>query len=161
MFGAQPLHCLVVQHAQQLALQCQSEGTDFVQEKRAAICQLDLSGAACVRTGESPFFMPEELGLHQVLRQRCTIDANEGCLAAVSERNDSPRYKFLACAAFATQHDCRVAQGDTTHSFVYPSHLCTAADHAAEGVLRLDLLSQKIGCEQLKSFFRRIQEVST
>ncbi|MPM77976.1 hypothetical protein SDC9_124986 [bioreactor metagenome] len=62
--GAQSLYLPALQNSEQLSLQSQGHGVDFIQKQGAAVGQLDhprlaLSAGAC----ESTLFIPEQLGL--------------------------------------------------------------------------------------------------
>jgi len=90
-----------LQHTQQAGLQQQGHFAHFVQKQCAAICRfkqpcLAVPSCAC----KSTFFVPEKLGLQQVLRKRAAIGGDERMLPPSACLMNALCHNFLARAAF-------------------------------------------------------------
>ena len=55
---------------------------NFIEQKRAAIGELEASFAAAIGAGERAPLMAEELGLHQILGERGAVDSDKRALRA-------------------------------------------------------------------------------
>ena len=97
---------MVLQKPQQLDLEHQRQLTRLVEEDRAVIGQLEPADARGVGAGERPLFVPEQLGLHQVLGDSRAIDADEGLGRALAQAPDFLGNHLFAGAALA-QHQHR------------------------------------------------------
>jgi hypothetical protein len=71
------LDLALLDEAEQLHLQFQRHFADFVQEQRAAICQLNFASFICKRAGEGALDMSKQLGLQEVLRNGTIVDCDE------------------------------------------------------------------------------------
>src|SRR5260370_36515922 len=69
------LELAFLQNAQQLCLRIKWEFTHFVKEDGTAVCYFKSPWFASESSGKRPFFMAEELALHQSLRQSSTVDS--------------------------------------------------------------------------------------
>ena len=96
--AAQALELAGLQHAQQLGLALQREIADLVEEQRAAVGRLETSLAHFGRARVGAGFGAEQLGLHQILRQRADVDLDERTAAHARVRLDDRRQHFLAGA---------------------------------------------------------------
>ena len=150
LVAAERLDLLLLQHAQQLALQRERHVADLVEEQRAAVGELELAVAALaigarVRAGRHA----EELGLEQALGHRGDVDADERPRRAQARGMDRLREHLLAGAGLAEQqHRARGGR----HAPRLPldlEHRRAAADEAGDRVLGPPL------CNELR--MRRIE----
>ena len=56
-----------------------------------------------VGTGEGPLFIAEKFALHQVFRNRCTVDCHKRLVPSVTGLMDHAGDEFLAGAVFPLQ----------------------------------------------------------
>ena len=75
--SAEPLESAIFEHAQQLGLRDERQVADFIEEKRAAVGELDASRLAIVRTGERALFVAEDFRFEQRVWQRGAVDGLE------------------------------------------------------------------------------------
>src|SRR5262249_25383479 len=73
----QPLDAPLLQEAQQLCLQGERQVADLVEEQRALVRDFDLAWRLLGCASERALFIPEQLALEQILRDRRAIDGNE------------------------------------------------------------------------------------
>src|SRR5207244_1969696 len=71
------------------------------------------TGLARLRPGESALFVPEELALHQVFRDRCAIDLYQRPVLARGMEVDRARDQVLADPAFAGEQNGGARGADT------------------------------------------------
>ncbi|MNW15942.1 hypothetical protein D3C71_2146110 [compost metagenome] len=75
--AADPVKLTVRQHPQQASLGVSRHVTDFIEEQGAAIGLFKAPAPQVGGTGECAFFVAEQLGLHQVLGDRCHVQGDE------------------------------------------------------------------------------------
>ena len=63
--AAEPLEFLLLQHAEEFRLQLEGNVTDFVEEQRSAVRELEAADLLRDGAGKCPFFVAEELALEQ------------------------------------------------------------------------------------------------
>src|SRR5271168_1722563 len=133
---------VVLEHAEQLALEGQGERADFVQEERAAVRQLDaaLLGLRC--SGKGALFIAEKLGFHQGFGKGGTVDAGEGTAAPVAQVVDGVRDQLLAGAALPADAHGGVGGRYAPHQVEDGPHHVAGADQVAQGFLALELVAQ-------------------
>ena len=78
MITAHPLEFPLLQYPQERDLRFHREIANFIQEERAAVSGFKPSHTPLQCAGESSFLVPEKLGSDQRLRNRRTVDADEG-----------------------------------------------------------------------------------
>jgi hypothetical protein len=111
--AADPPQGLVLEEAQQLALQADVELAELVEEERSALGQLDQARLAGLGVGERPPLVAEQLALQQVGRQRRASHVDEGSIRAIADRMNRLGREILAGAALARdQHGGGRAAGD-------------------------------------------------
>ena len=115
---------LVLQRAQELGLDLQRQLADLVQEERASVGLLDLSGTGDHGPRERALLVAEQLALHQVGRQGGAVQLHERAPAARAEVVDGARHEVLARAALAVDE----------HGQVALPHLLNQPQHGAHGV---------------------------
>ena len=76
--AADPLEFALLEHAQQLGLKGGADLADLVEEQGAAVGLLEAALAGADRAGEGALFVPEELGLEQVVGERGAVELDEG-----------------------------------------------------------------------------------
>ena len=122
-FRADPLDLAVLQDAQDLRLRARREIRDLIEKDHAAMRDLEQSLSRRHRARERAAFVPEQLALHQALRNRRAVHFDEGRVGALAVRVNAVGDQFLARAAFA---------GDQ-HAGVGLRHLHRRGDHFADG----------------------------
>src|SRR5215470_13935065 len=75
-----------LQNAQQLCLRFKGKFTHFVEEDGAAVCYFKSAELASKSSGKRPFFVAEELALHEIMRKRCTIDSYHRLIFTLASR---------------------------------------------------------------------------
>lgn len=111
-FGAaDPFEGTGFQHAQQLDLGGGIDFTDFVEEQRAVVGDLEPPLVAFGGAGERSFFVTEEFAFKQRRGQRGAVDRHE-IAGAAAPVVDHPGEHLLAGAAFAGQQHGRPGRGD-------------------------------------------------
>src|SRR5690606_22703760 len=109
---ADPLVLVLLQHAQQLALQIERNLAHLVEEDRAAVRELKPAHPVPMRAGKRALHVPEELALEQLVRDRRAVDLDERTLAARAARVDHVRDELLADARFALDQHARARLRD-------------------------------------------------
>ena len=95
-----------LQDAEQLHLQVERHGADFVEEQHALVGQLEFADAPLgARSGERAARVAEQLAFEQGVGDGPAVDANEGLVPAVAGGVDGPGDEFLAGAGFAGDED--------------------------------------------------------
>src|SRR5882724_11312819 len=102
----------VLQDVEELGLQGQGQLTDLVEVDRPIIRVLELAWFAPMRARECTLLVAEELGLEQPLRNRGTVDLDEGPVAPDRSRVDGAGDEVLAHAALASDQHRRIGIGD-------------------------------------------------
>ena len=74
------LEFMLLQHPQQLDLRISGQVSDFVEEKRALVSQLEASDATDHRAGERATFVAEKLTFYKRLRDRAAVYPYHGTL---------------------------------------------------------------------------------
>src|SRR5581483_3167387 len=78
LVSADPIEMAVGEHTQQTRLQIRRHVADLVEKQRAALGLLESSAAHRLRSGEGAAFVPEQLGLEQLLGNGSGVDRDEG-----------------------------------------------------------------------------------
>ena len=99
--AAEAFEFLFLQDAQEFGLQLERDVADFVQEKGAAIGELEAADFLVDGAGEGAAFVAEEFGFEQAGGNRGAIHFDEGALFARAEIVDGARDEFFAGAGFA------------------------------------------------------------
>ena len=107
----------------QVPLPFRREVADLVQEKGAAVGQLEAARLVGNRAGERPFDVAEQLGLEQLFGQRRAVHRDERPVAPGALRVDRAGGDLLAGAALAFDQHRHVAVG----------HLLDEPRHGAHG----------------------------
>ncbi len=90
-----------LQHPQQIGLCVERQVADLVEEDGSAIGRLEQADAAPGRPGECAALVAEQLGLHEVRRQRTAVDGDEGTAPAWGQVMQGACRQLLAGARFA------------------------------------------------------------
>jgi hypothetical protein len=96
-------HSLLLYSRQQLTLQGQRQGIDFVQEQRAPCGSFEETGFASLRIGEGPGLEAEQFRLQHGLRQGPTIDIDARAGGPRAAVMDDARDQPLAGSRFPMQ----------------------------------------------------------
>src|SRR5690606_30623967 len=76
--GAEAANALLLEGAEQLALQLERQVADLVEEQRPAVGDLEEAGFGAAGVGERSALVAEELGLQEVRGDRSAVDVHEG-----------------------------------------------------------------------------------
>ena len=118
----------VGQHAQQTGLNVQRHIADLIQEQRAAVSLFEAPLANGICAGKRPFFVPEQFGFNQVLRDRRHIqgDKRRFCPRAVAMQGMG--HKLFTGPRFAVDQDADGGAGQTANNAKYVLHRRRFAD---------------------------------
>src|SRR5262249_10913637 len=85
LVGPDPLHLVFLENAQQFHLDGEGQVGDLVEEDRAAVGNLELSGARFDGAGKRAAFVSEQLAFGEVGRDGRAVDAHHRAVAARAE----------------------------------------------------------------------------
>src|SRR5687767_4610337 len=94
----------LLKYAQELGLERERDVADLIEEDRAALGQLELSGAS-LDAGRDPALDAEELGLEERLRQGGAVDSHERAVFPRGVAVDQTSDHFLAGARLPANED--------------------------------------------------------
>jgi len=92
-----------VEEGEQLRLQAQRQLAHLVEEQRPTVGRFHQAPAGGSRVGEGALLVSEELALHHTLRQRSTVDVDEGRLADMRQGVEVAGKNLLARAGGAEE----------------------------------------------------------
>src|SRR5205814_8736828 len=95
----------LLEHPQQLRLHGGRHLADLVEQDRATRGRFEQPALVMRRPGEGAATMAEELALEERLRQRRTVDGDEGLAGPRARRVDAARHQLLAGAGLALDQD--------------------------------------------------------
>ena len=98
-------HLPFLQHTKQFGLRSGRQVTDLVQEQRAPRRRLECTFPHAGRSGERAAFVPEQLALDQVLRQRRAVDRQKRTRAGLAQPMQLPRNQLFPRTALAHNQD--------------------------------------------------------
>src|SRR2546428_5475240 len=101
----------VLKHAEQFGLRLEGEFADFVQKKRAAVCQFKPSLPSLVRAGERPAFVAEEFAFDEALRQRRAVHAHKGLVPSCAPLVNRACQQLLAGTSLPGDQDRGIRRG--------------------------------------------------
>ena len=104
---ANPLDLALLDRAQQLRLQIQSQVANFVEEERAAVGPLELADLLAHGAGERALLVAEQHRLDELLRDRREVHGDERAIGRLALAMQAPREELLAGAALAQDQDGR------------------------------------------------------
>src|SRR5437868_15470742 len=107
--SAEPLHCSIFKDAQEFGLKREGESCNLVEEERAAMSHLDVSGTRSDRTGEGTLFVSEEFVFDEVLRKRGAVERDERLIRPWTLFHNGACDQFFTGAALAADDDRGVA----------------------------------------------------
>ncbi|CAJ6550943.1 Uncharacterized protein conserved in bacteria [Burkholderia pseudomallei] len=141
---ADRLELLVLQHAQQLALQRHRHVADFVEKERAAVGKLELADAPlAIRARVRARRRAEELGFEQRIGNRRDVDGHERLQCPRGRRVDRMREQLLTGARLAEQQHRRIdLRGAPPLPLRLEAHRARA-DEARERVFRPPRLRER------------------
>ena len=102
----------VLQKTQELGLEGAAHIADLVQEDRSPIRFLHPTQLESNGTGESAFFMSEQLAFEQGLRDGGTIDPDVRLVTTHAEAVDRPGDQFLSGTALTEDEDGGIGRGN-------------------------------------------------
>src|SRR6058998_3164597 len=130
---AHALVTLLLQDAEQFALQFQWNFSDFIEENRPSFSRLETSGAVLDRPGKSTARVAEEFAFIQLFWDGGAIDADQRLVLAPAAPMDLPRDQFLACAGFAENEHRSVCRRDQINLTDDVPQWSALADEVAKG----------------------------
>src|ERR1700761_3009065 len=113
---------MTLQEGQQLGLQRQGHGANFVQEQRAFVGKLELAYRLLYGTCKGATLMAEQLTFQQLFWNRCAIDRDQPRTLPVGGVMQGTRDQFLASSAFAKDQDAGVGPGNPLYRARHPLH---------------------------------------
>src|ERR1700679_983628 len=126
--AAQPLEYTLLQNTQQLHLNRARHVADFIQKYSSGIRLFKLTGLCGIGAGERAFLVAEQLALHQVFRNRRTVDLDQGAAAPRRVKMNRARNQVFAYAAFTCQQYGGAARRDAFNHCENLLHAGTAPD---------------------------------
>src|SRR5262249_23514433 len=108
MVTPHPLKFLLLQYPQERDLRFHGEITDFIQKERATVSGFKPAHSPLQCAGEGSLFVTKQLGSNQGLRNRRTVDADEGSVCAFRSPMQCMRNQLLTRSGFAQDKDCRI-----------------------------------------------------
>ena len=111
LLAAHARELAVLEHVQQLGLKPQRHLADLVEQERALVRRLELSGFLPVGSGERALLVTEQLRLEQLAGKGGAVHLQELAMGARRRLVDRPGHHFLADSALASQQHCRVGGG--------------------------------------------------
>ena len=109
---AHGLNHFLLQRAQELGLRRKRHVSDLVQEQGPAVGREEPPGARAHRTGERTLDVPEELRLHEVLRNGAAVQLHHRLIAPGTPGVDRLGDDLLAGPGLALDDDVRVGNRD-------------------------------------------------
>src|SRR5215470_3008847 len=111
MILADALDLLLLQRAQQLALELEGDLAHLIEEERALVGQLEPPDPVPDRSREGTLHVTEELALEQLARNRSAVDRDQGTIATRTQLMNRPRRQLLASPRLSGDQDRRVGPG--------------------------------------------------
>src|SRR5580698_6337398 len=102
--AAEPLEFLLLQDAQQFCLKFEWNVADFIQEERTLVRKLKTPGLLRDRSGERPFFVPEQLAFEKPKRNCGAVQFDKGPLPATAKIVNSSRDQLFSGARLTLNH---------------------------------------------------------
>src|SRR5262249_37489186 len=100
LLSTQTMDFMILQKPQQFDLQTKRYVSNLIQEQRAALCAFNTSLALLRSPSECPFLIAEQLTFKERIRNRPTVDRNEGFLFPGTLVMDRPGNQLLPRTAF-------------------------------------------------------------
>src|SRR4029078_9052682 len=122
--------------------------SNFVEEERPAIGELETSLASIRRAGKGSLLVPEYLALDERLGNRRASDRNERHLPARAQLMDGLRNQLLASPRLAPDEDVGLRRRRLLDGLVDLPHVRAVADHLAEAPVLPELLAQRLHLAQ-------------
>ena len=168
LLAADARHQAVLEHPQQLHLHGERHVRDFVEEQGAAVGLLEDASSGSHRTGEGASLVAEELGFKQGLRDRTTVDGDEGPFLPGKGQRVQPLGDFLlAHAGLAGDDRMRRIGGDLVERRLHVAHGAGYAENRRPGrfldgslagrTVRVDLAEQILDVERLGDVVHRAE----
>jgi hypothetical protein len=133
--SAYPLDLTLLQGPQELRLEVEPEHADLVQKQRAGVRYFEFSELPCVGAREGAPFVPEQLRLEQLGRQRSAVHGHEGAVAAAALPVDRACNQLLARAGLSTDEHRGRRVSDPAHEVVHSTHRGRSADQLVEALV--------------------------
>src|SRR5207247_7874148 len=132
----------VLKLALELGVRCGRHFADFVQDKRAGVCELKPPLPALVGAGESPAFVAEEFAFDEALRQRRAVHAHKGLVPSRAPLVNRACQQLLAGTSLPGDQNRGISRG---YGLRQPNHFLTRvalSHHDAKVVAESDLLTE-------------------
>ena len=135
------LDLVLLQRAQDLALQRKTHVADLVEQQRAAVRALEAPDLASGRAGERSSFVTEELAFEQVLGDRGAVERDEGSCAARTLLVDRARDQLLAGSRLTQDQDAGGGRRNLSDPAAHAEHRWALRDER----VRTDLDRVRVG----------------
>src|SRR5262249_14733607 len=117
--------------AQQLCLRLAAEISDFIQEQRASMRELEPPDATIGRTSEGAALMPEHLALDEIAWNRRTVHPHVRPIAPWASGMNRRSDELLARARFASDQHPRISWCNAIDQRAHLLNARAIADHLA------------------------------
>src|SRR5262249_38911772 len=135
--------CTLLQHPQELGLQCEGQVADFIEEQRPLMGQFKASEALREGPREGAFFVPEEFAFQEVRREGGAVDRDKGARAPRAEAVQGARQEFFARAGLALEEHGGISR---RHAFELREH------RRQRGAVPEDPLKAVLGVDDLAEY---------
>src|SRR5690606_4390858 len=95
-----------LQRTQELDLSLERDRADLVEEESSAACELKAPRFGVDGASERAPFVPEELALDELARNRGTVDLDEGTILPSRRLVERPCHELLARSALSCHEHC-------------------------------------------------------
>ena len=151
--AAKPHEFLFLNHTQQLGLRFDADRSDFIEEDRSLIGNLEQSLLCRDRAGKRASHVSEQRAFEQIDRHAAAIDRNECFVDALALEVNRFRDQLLACAAFALNQDRAAARRDLRYQIEHLENFFALADDVVVAETFLQRATQlKVFAHQLALF---------
>ena len=123
----------VLEYLEELGLDREIEAADLIEEEGSEVGLFDASELGSVGSGEGAFFVPEELGFEQGVRDGRTADLDEGAPAPARQGVKEVDAELLAGSTFALEKDGDVGLGDSFELGADSQHGGCSAEKDVQG----------------------------
>ena len=145
MIGADGADFLVLEGAQETALEVEGELADLVEEEGAAVDAGEQADLGAGDAGDGAFGVAEELGFDHGGDERAAVDGEEGLLGVGAVGVDGAGDELFAGAGLADDEDGMGGAGDLGEDAVELLHGGGVADEVAHGGAGAEAVAEEAG----------------
>src|SRR6185437_7920269 len=145
VFSAEPAYARIFEDAKEFRLCAHGHLTQLIEQQRPVLGQFEATGAPFQSSGESSFFMAEQLALHQRFGHCGAIDGHEWPIAARAEVMNSAGDKLFARTALARNENGGARRRHLADQRKYLLHRRTRAHHIHQHTFVLQFPLETLG----------------